>query len=94
MPHTAGPAHWPGVCTTGRKQSPVNFDLTGNKVKRADPFSFARYGDVPPTSYVGNKGKNVKFEIKKVAAEDMPQVGVPAKRRCLAATVTCRLLHR
>ena len=60
-------------------------------MKRADPFSFARYGDVPPTSYVGNKGKNVKFEIKKVAAEDMPQVRVSAKRRCSAVIVTFRI---
>jgi len=69
-----GPANWPGACTTGRKQSPINLNVTGNKVERAEPFRFHKYGNVPPTSFVGNKGKNVKFEIKDVAAKDMPQV--------------------
>ena len=80
-----GPANWPGACTTGRKQSPINLNVTGNKVERAEPFRFHKYGNVPPTSFVGNKGKNVKFEIKDVAAKDMPQVRdfICNNRRCM-----------
>ena len=71
-----GPSNWPGACSTGRKQSPINLNLTGYTVKRAEPFNFINYGNIPSTSIVGNKGKNVKFEIKDVAADDMPQVSV------------------
>ena len=74
----AGPSKWPGACLTGRKQSPINLNLTGNRVMRAEPFSFLHYGNIPSTSYVSNKGKNVKFEIRDVAANDMPQVRVMA----------------
>ena len=45
---------------------------------RAEPFSFLHYGNIPSMSYVSNKGKNVKFEIRDVAANDMPQVRVMA----------------
>ena len=44
---------------------------------RAEPFTFRHYGNVPSMSYVTNKGKNVKFEIRDVPADDMPQVRRP-----------------
>ena len=61
-------------CEIGKKQSPINLNLTGYTVKRAEPFSFLHYGDIPSTTYVSNEGGNVLFEIRDVDAKDMPQV--------------------
>ena len=72
----SGPSAWPGACLTGKKQSPINLNVTGNRVRRAEPFAFRRYGDVPATSFVSNKGKNVVFDIRNVSADDMPQVRI------------------
>ena len=73
----SGPSAWPGACLTGKKQSPINLNVTGNRVRRAEPFAFRRYGEnVPPTSVVSNTGKNVVFSIRNVTADDMPQVRV------------------
>ena len=59
---------------TGQKQSPINLNVTGNEVKRAEPFDFLHYGDIPSTSYISNSGSNVLFEIRDVDAKEMPQV--------------------
>ena len=45
-------------------------------MRRAEPFAFRRYGDVPATSFVSNKGKNVVFNIRNVSADNMPQVRI------------------
>ena len=59
-------------CTTGQKQSPINLNVTGNPVKKAEPFSFLHYDDTPSMTYVNNT--NGKFEIRGGETKKMPQV--------------------
>ena len=59
-------------CTTGQKQSPINLNVTGNPVKKAEPFSFLHYDDTPSMTYVNNT--NGKFEIRGGETNKMPQV--------------------
>ena len=59
-------------CTTGQKQSPINLNVTGNPVKKAEPFSFLHYDDTPSMTYVNNS--NGRFEIMGDDAKMLPQV--------------------
>ena len=59
-------------CTTGQKQSPINLNVTGNPVKKAEPFSFLHYDDTPSMTYVNNS--NGRFEIRGGDAKMLPQV--------------------
>ncbi|XP_076545964.1 carbonic anhydrase 1 isoform X2 [Osmia lignaria lignaria] len=58
-----GPKHWPGLCTTGKKQSPINI-VTEDAVKtdlgelKFIKYSFAFAGDVT------NNGHSVKIQIR------------------------------
>ena len=59
-------------CNTGQKQSPINLNVTGNPVKKAEPFSFLHYDDTPSMTYVNNS--NGRFEIRGGDAKMLPQV--------------------
>ncbi len=72
--NVSGPGNWPAYCEVGKKQSPINFNVTGNKVMKTRPFQFGHYGDVPASSYFLNNGTGVKFEIKGVSPKRLPQV--------------------
>jgi hypothetical protein len=78
-----GPDNWPAYCTRGKKQSPIDFNLTGNEVVRVDKLKFDHYGDIPASSYFLNNGTGVKFYPKGVKAMKLPQV---SEMSCIAMT--------
>lgn len=49
-----GPTHWPGICTTGAKQSPINI-VTADTVKAdLDQLKFIRYDEPADVKVVNN----------------------------------------
>ncbi|XP_076246296.1 putative carbonic anhydrase 3 isoform X2 [Calliopsis andreniformis] len=57
-----GPAHWPGLCTTGSKQSPINI-VTENTVKiNLGALKFVRYDFAFPGK-VTNNGHSVQIQL-------------------------------
>ena len=56
-----GVHHWPGVCSTGTKQSPINI-MTGNtKPDNVCPFVFNGYDTIPLSFKLKNKWHSLYF---------------------------------
>lgn len=60
----AGPDYWPGVCQTGRKQSPIN--IVSDEAVKTDlgPLKFVRY-DFAYTGTLTNTGHSGESVILK-----------------------------
>ena len=58
--------HWPGVCLTGKSQSPINFVKEGALIDDTlEPFIFHGYNKMTttPTAIVKNNGHTLEMEL-------------------------------
>ncbi|XP_076666344.1 carbonic anhydrase 1 isoform X2 [Andrena cerasifolii] len=61
-----GPTHWPGICTTGTKQSPINIVTADTVEADLDQLKFITY-DQPVHAKVINNGHSVQVRLLNAA---------------------------
>ncbi|XP_076285538.1 carbonic anhydrase 2-like [Lasioglossum baleicum] len=58
----ADPEHWPGLCTNGKKQSPIDIVRENTVKKDLRPLEFLKYGHAA-TGVVANNGHTVEIRF-------------------------------
>ncbi len=71
-----GPDVWPGECTTGRSQSPIDIPSTDDNVKLVnfDPLVFENYEKFPKVETVSNIGLSIELTLSPEEQKMQPKV--------------------
>jgi len=64
-----GPENWPGICTTGTFQSPINIESQNTTEIEEKPFIFHGYDVTPKNAEISNNGHTVgiTFENQRIS---------------------------
>ena len=66
-----GPENWPGICTTGTFQSPINIQSQNTTEIEEKPFIFHGYDVTPKNAEISNNGHTVgiTFENQRISVK-------------------------
>ena len=57
-----GPAHWPGICATGKSQSPIDISTASAAHKKLPPLAFAYR---PTALHIIDNGHSIQVDVDK-----------------------------
>ena len=75
------PDFWPGECTTGRSQSPIDIPISDNVRSsiRMDPIVFENYEKIPKSDTVTNLGLSLELTVQPTKPHLHPKVRMQAR---------------